>query len=41
MPKLAHANDTLLRQAKPRLRDYRIGCGQQLFLRITATGFKY
>lgn len=41
MPRLAFTTDTRLRGAKPRERDYRIGCGGQLFLRITPTGFKY
>lgn len=41
MPKLAFATDRQLRSSKPRLRDYRIGCGGQLYLRITPTGYKY
>ena len=41
MPKLAFATDRQLRSAKPRASDYRIGCGGQLYLRITPTGFKY
>jgi integrase len=41
MPRLANATDTKLRLAKPRASDYRIGCGSQLFLRVTPTGFKY
>ncbi len=41
MPKLAFATDRQLRTAKPRASDYRIGCGGQLYLRITPTGFKY
>ena len=41
MPKLAFATDRQLRSAKPRATDYRIGCGGQLYLRITPTGFKY
>ncbi len=41
MPKLAFTTDRQLRSAKPRDRDYRIGCGGQLYLRITPTGFKY
>ena len=41
MPKLAFATDRQLRTAKPRSRDYRIGCGDQLYLRITPTGRKY
>lgn len=41
MPKLAFATDRQLRSAKPRQRDYRVGCGSQLFLRITPAGHKY
>lgn len=41
MPKLAFATDRQLRSAKPRASDYRIGCGGQLYLRITPSGFKY
>jgi integrase len=41
MPRLAHTTDTRLRQAKARAKDYRIGCGSQLFLRITPSGNKY
>ena len=41
MPKLAFATDRQLRIAKPRLIDYRIGCGGQLYLRVTPTGYKY
>ena len=41
MPKLAFATDRQLRSAKPRDSDYRIGCGNQLYLRITPTGNKY
>lgn len=41
MPKLAFATDRQLRMAKPRTRDYRIGCGGQLYLRVTPTGYKY
>ena len=41
MPKLAFATDRQLRSAKPRATDYRIGCGGQLYLRITPTGCKY
>ena len=41
MPKLAFATDRQLRSAKPKSTDYRIGCGSQLYLRITPTGFKY
>lgn len=41
MPKLAFTTDRQLRSAKPRLSDYRIGCGCQLYLRITPAGFKY
>ena len=41
VPKLAFATDRQLRSAKPRATDYRIGCGGQLYLRITPTGFKY
>ena len=41
MSKLAFATDRQLRLAKPKLSDYRIGCGERLFLRITPTGFKY
>ncbi len=41
MPALANTTDTRLRQAKARLKDYRIGCGSQLFLRITPAAMKY
>ena len=41
MPKLAFTTDRQLRSAKPRGTDYRVGCGGQLYLRITPTGFKY
>ena len=41
MSKLAFATDRQLRLAKPKVKDYRIGCGERLFLRITPTGFKY
>ena len=41
MSKLAFATDRQLRLAKPKIKDYRIGCGERLFLRITPTGFKY
>ncbi len=41
MSKLAFTTDRQLRLAKPRAKDYRLGCGERLFLRITPTGFKY
>ena len=41
MPKLAFATDRQLKMAKPRTSDYRIGCGGQLFLRVTPVGRKY
>ncbi len=41
MPRLANANETRLKQARPKERDYRIGCGDRLFLRITPAGGKY
>lgn len=41
MPRLATANATQLRNAKPRATDWRIGCGKGLYLRITPSGFKY
>ncbi|MEO6292763.1 MAG: integrase arm-type DNA-binding domain-containing protein [Burkholderiaceae bacterium] len=41
MPRLANTSDTRLRLAKPKLKEYRIGCGSQLFLRVTPSGFKY
>lgn len=41
MPRLATANATQLRNAKPRSTDWRIGCGKGLYLRIIPTGFKY
>ena len=41
IPKLATAIDRQLRVFKPRPTDCRIGCGGQLYLRITPAGFKY
>ena len=41
MPKLAFATDRQLKMAKPRASDYRVGCGGQLFLRVTPVGRKY
>jgi hypothetical protein len=41
MPQLATANATQVRNAKPKAKDWRLGCGQSLYLRITPTGFKY
>jgi len=41
MPRLATANATQVRNAKPQAKDWRLGCGQSLYLRITPTGFKY
>ena len=41
MPKLANANATQVRNAKPKAKDWRLGCGEGLYLRITPTGAKY
>lgn len=41
MPKLASANATQIRNAKPKAKDWRLGCGEGLYLRITPNGHKY